>query len=133
LILDTSALVAVFYHEPERNEFLELIAQPPDCGMSIANFLELSMVVERQLGPDASRQVETFFRRAKISLEPVTIEQGYLAHQAYLDFGKGRHPAGLNFGDCLAYALARAKNEPLLYKGQDFPKTDLRSARPESP
>ena len=91
------------------------------------------MVVERQLGPDASRQVETFFRRAKISLEPVTIEQGYLARQAYLDFGKGRHPAGLNVGDCFAYALARAKNEPLLYKGNDFPRTDLRSARPESP
>lgn len=67
--------------------------------MSIANFLELSMVVERQLGPNASRH-----RRAGIVLEPVTVDQGYLARQAFLDFGKGRHPAGLNFGDCFAYA-----------------------------
>ncbi|MBT9585453.1 type II toxin-antitoxin system VapC family toxin [bacterium] len=128
MILDTSALVAVFYHEPEREEFLRLIAEAPACSMSIANFLELSMVVERQLGPDASRQVETFFRRAGISVEPVTVEQGYLARQAFLDFGKGRHPAGLNFGDCFAYALARAMNEPLLYKGNNFLLTDMLSA-----
>ncbi len=97
--------------------------------MSVANFLELSMVVEHQLGPDASRQVDSFFRRAGIALEPVTLDQGYLARQAFLDFGKGRHPAGLNFGDCFAYALARITNEPLLYKGEDFAQTDLSSAR----
>lgn len=129
MILDTSALVAIFYHEPEREDFLKRIAEEASCRMSIANFLELSMVVERQLGPDASRQVETFFRRAGISLEPVTVEQGYLARQAFLDFGKGRHPAGLNFGDCFAYALARMLDEPLLFKGNDFSLTDLKSER----
>lgn len=129
MILDTSALVAIFYNEPERGEFLKKISECPRCRMSVANFLELSMVVEHQLGPDASRQVDSFFRRAGIALEPVTLDQGYLARQAFLDFGKGRHPAGLNFGDCFAYALARITNEPLLYKGEDFAQTDLSSAR----
>ncbi len=128
MILDTSALVAIFYHEPEREEFLRLLSEAPVCAMSIANFLELSMVVEKQLGANASRQVETFFRRAGISLEPVTVEQGYLARQAFLDFGKGRHPAGLNFGDCFAYSLARAMNDQLLFKGDDFSLTDIRPA-----
>ena len=86
------------------------------------------MVVERQLGPDASRQVESFIRRAGITFEPVTIEHAYLARQAFLDFGKGRHPAGLNFGDCFSYALAKALGESLLFKGQDFRLTDVKCA-----
>jgi ribonuclease VapC len=74
------------------------------------------------------RQVEAFFRRAAITIEPVTVEQGDLARQAFLDFGKGRHKAGLNFGDCFAYALAKDLDEPLLFKGKDFAETDIRSA-----
>ena len=75
--------------------------------------------------PDAARQADAFFRRAGIVIEPVTLEQGQLARQAFLDFGKGRHKAGLNFGDCFSYALAKATGEPLLFKGDDFARTDI--------
>ena len=96
--------------------------------MSVATHVELSMVIESQLGPDGTLQAETFLRRAGIVLEPVTVEQGQLASQAFRDFGKGRHPAGLNFGDCFAYALAKATGEPLLFKGKDFALTDIAAA-----
>ena len=77
-------------------------------------------MIESQIGPDASRQCNVFFRRAEILLEPVTVEHAHLARQAFIDFGKGRHPPKLNFGDCFAYALAKAAGEPLLFKGEDF-------------
>jgi len=85
-------------------------------------------VVEGQIGPEAGRQCDVFFRRAEIVIEPVTVEHAHLARQAFLDFGKGRHPARLNFGDCFAYALAKATGEPLLFKGEDFSKTDVKAA-----
>jgi ribonuclease VapC len=127
MILDTSALVAIFYGEPEGGRFAQLIHDADSCSLSVANFLELSMVVETQLGPDAARQIDTLFRRVGIAIEPVTVEHGYLARQAFLDFGKGRHRAGLNFGDCFSYALAKATGEPLLFKGNDFNHTDINS------
>jgi len=77
---------------------------------------------------DGGRQVDVFLRRADIAIEPVTVEHGNLARQAFLDFGKGRHPAGLNFGDCFAYALAKATGEALLFKGRDFSQTDIAAA-----
>jgi ribonuclease VapC len=86
------------------------------------------MVIEKQLGPDGMRQAEAFFRRAGIAIEPVTVDQGELARQAFLDFGKGRHKAGLNFGDCFSYALAKVTGEPLLFKGGDFGETDIAAA-----
>lgn len=132
MIIDTSALVAIFYDEPEREEFVRRIYQADRCSLSVASFLELFMVVEKQLGADASRQVESFLRRSSIVLEPVTVEQAYLARQAFLDYGKGRHPAGLNFGDCFSYSLAKALDQPLLFKGEDFNRTDVRSARQAS-
>ncbi|HXM43909.1 MAG TPA: type II toxin-antitoxin system VapC family toxin [Bryobacteraceae bacterium] len=85
-------------------------------------------MVEGQIGPEAGRQCDVFFRRAEIVIEPVTVEHAHLARQAFLDFGKGRHPARLNFGDCFAYALAKATGEPLLFKGEDFSKTDVKAA-----
>ena len=130
MILDTSALVAILYGEPEREPFIRAIHDAESCRLSIANFVELSIVIERQLGPDAARQADAFIRRAGIVPEPVTIEHGLLARQAYLDYGKGRHPAGLNFGDCFAYALAKASRQPLLFKGQDFARTDIEPALP---
>jgi ribonuclease VapC len=129
MILDTSALSAIFFGEPERQVYAKLIHDADRCRMSAANFVELAMVIERQLGPEAGRQCDMFFRRAGIVIEPVTVEHAHLARQSFLDFGKGRHPAGLNFGDCFAYALAKATDEPLLYKGMDFSKTDVRAAR----
>jgi ribonuclease VapC len=128
MILDTSALVAVLYGEPEGRDFVERIHAADVCRISVANHVELSMVVESQLGPDGTRQADAFLRRAGVVVEPVTIEQGDLARQAFLDFGKGRHKAGLNFGDCFAYALARARAEALLFKGDDFSLTDIRRA-----
>lgn len=125
MIVDTSALVAVLYDEPEGLRFTEIIHDAEICRLSVANYLELSIVVEKQLGPDGSRQAETFLRRAGIIIEPVTVEQGVIARQAFLDFGNGRHKAQLNFGDCFAYALAKAMDEPLLFKGTDFSETDL--------
>ena len=128
MILDTSALVAVLYGEPEARDFVERIRAADVCRISVANHVELSMVVESQLGPNGTRQADAFLRRAGVVVEPVTTEQGDLARQAFLDFGKGRHKAGLNFGDCFACALARATGEALLFKGDDFALTDIRRA-----
>ncbi|MFS8048346.1 type II toxin-antitoxin system VapC family toxin [Rhizobium sp. BR 314] len=128
MIIDTSAMVAILYGELEAAAFTRLIHDSAANRISVANYLELSMVIEKQLGPEGMRQADAFFRRAVINIEPVTVEQGHLARQAFLDFGKGRHKAGLNFGDCFAYALAKDFGEPLLFKGNDFTETDIRSA-----
>ena len=128
MIVDTSALVAILYREPEAVRFVEAIHDAPLSKISVANYVELAIVVERQLGADGMRQAEAFFRRAGLVIEPVTLEHGELARQAFLDFGKGRHRAALNFGDCFAYALAKATGEPLLFKGDDFSMTDIRAA-----
>ncbi len=125
MILDTSALVAILYGEPEAAIYTQLIYNADICRISVANYVELSMVVENQMGAAGMRQVQTFFKRAGIVIEPVTLEQGELAQQAFVDFGKGRHKASLNFGDCFAYALAKSTGEPLLYKGNDFIQTDI--------
>ncbi len=128
MILDTSAMVAILYREPEAADFARLIHDAEVCRISVASYVELSMAVENQLGPEGMRQTETFIRRAGIVIEPVTVDQGEHARQAFLDFGKGRHKAGLNFGDCFSYALAKATGEPLLFKGSDFGQTDIKPA-----
>jgi len=125
MILDTSALAAIFFGEPEAALYTQLIHEADRCRISAPNFLELSIIIESQIGPDAGRQCDAFFRRAGIIIEAFTVEQAYLARQAFLDFGKARHPAGLNFGDCFSYALAKITGEPLLFKGEDFKKTDI--------
>ena len=111
MILDTSALAAIFFGEPEAVLYTQLIHGADRCLMSAANFVELCIVIESQIGPDAGRQCDAFFRRAGIVIEPVTIEQAHLARQAFLDFGKGRQAAGLNFGDCFAYGFPAALQE----------------------
>lgn len=128
MIVDTSALAAILFGEPEAERYIGIIHRADHCLISVANFVELALVVESQLGLEAGRQCDVFFRRAGIVIEPVTVEQGHLARQAFLDFGKGRHPAGLNFGDCFAYALAKFTGEALLFKGEDFAKTDIQAA-----
>jgi ribonuclease VapC len=128
MILDTSALVAILYKEPEAAAFARAIHDADACRMSVANYVELAMVVESQLGPEGMQQAQTLIRRAAIAIEPITIDHGELARQAFLDFGKGRHKAGLNFGDCFSYALAKATGEPLLFKGNDFSQTDIEAA-----
>lgn len=128
MIIDTSALAVIFFGEAEQEDFVRRIHDAEDCRISVVNHLELFMVIEYRLGAESSRQVDHFLDRAQITVEPVTLEQGRLARQAFLDFGQGRHPAGLNFGDCFAYALARATGRPLLFKGEDFAATDIASA-----
>jgi ribonuclease VapC len=128
MILDTSALAAIFFGEPERAAYTELIHDTDRCLISAANFVELFMVIEGQIGTEAVHQADLFFRRARIEIAPFTAEQAYIARQAFHDFGKGRHRAGLNLGDCFAYALAKITGEPLLFKGEDFKRTDVLSA-----
>lgn len=128
MIVDTSAVVAVLFDEDDAEMYARALSEAESRRMSAANFVEAAMVVEIQTKAEGSRQFDAFFRRAGIVVEPVTEEQAHVARQAYADFGKGRHPAGLNFGDCFAYALAKVTGEPLLFKGRNFSKTDIRAA-----
>lgn len=128
MIVDSSALLAVLFNERDAETYARAITVADGCRISAANFVEVAIVVEAQTQKSGSRQFDAFFRRAGIVIEPVTEDHAHAARQAYTDFGKGRHPAGLNFGDCFAYALAKATGEPLLFKGEDFKKTDITSA-----
>jgi ribonuclease VapC len=132
VIVDTSALIAILYGEQEAPIFAEIIHKADVCRLSVASYVELTIVVEKQLGPEGTRHAENFVRRAGIQIEPVTLEQGLIARQAFFDFGKGRHRAALNYGDCFPYALAKAVDEPLLFKGNDFSQTDVESALPRA-
>ena len=128
MILDTSAVIAILFYEEDAEKYARALAEADSRRMSAVSFVETAIVIEAQTQREGNSQFDAFFRRAGITIEPVTEEQAYLARQAFLDFGKGRHPASLNFGDCFAYALSKVTGEPLLFKGQDFSKTDLRFA-----
>ncbi|HEY2884959.1 MAG TPA: type II toxin-antitoxin system VapC family toxin [Rhizomicrobium sp.] len=128
MIVDSSAILAILFNESDAESYAHAITDADVCRISAANFVEVAIVVEAQTRASGSRQFDAFFRRAGIVIEPVTEEQAHIARQAYMDFGKGRHKAGLNFGDCFAYALARTTGESLLFKGDDFKKTDVISA-----
>jgi len=128
MIVDSSAILAILFNEDDAERYARAITDADACRISAANFVEVAIVVEAQTKATGSRQFDAFFRRAGIVIEPVTEEQAHIARQAYTDFGKGRHKAGLNFGDCCAYALAKTSGETLLFKGEDFKKTDIASA-----
>jgi len=128
MIVDTSAVLAILFQEKDAASYSRVIGDAELCRISAANYVEAAMVVERQIPNGGGSQFDAFCRRAHVVIEPVTEEQAHIARQAYLDFGKGRHPAGLNYGDCFAYALAKVTGEPLLFKGQDFRRTDIQSA-----
>jgi ribonuclease VapC len=125
MILDSSSLVAILANEPDAESFIQAISQAAGCRISAGTFIELSIVIESQFSVEVLHQCDALFRLVGIVIEPVTAEQAHIARQAFHDFGKGRHPAGLNFGDCFAYALAKLTGEPLLFKGNDFNKTDI--------
>ena len=129
MIVDSSAILAILFAEPDAAVFAKAISEADACKISAATFVEVAVVVEAQTKDRGSRQLDAFLRRAGFVIEPVTEEQAHLARQAYSDFGRGRHPASLNFGDCFSYALAKASGEALLFKGNDFSKTDIVSAR----
>src|SRR3546814_19030768 len=114
MILDTSALVAILYREPEAATFAQAIHDADACRISLASYVQLSMVIERQLGPEGMRPTEAFFRRAGITLDPVTLDHADLARHAFLDFGQGSHHAGGPCGHVFFYHQANATHEPPL-------------------
>jgi ribonuclease VapC len=129
MIVDSSALVAILRQEPDARLYARTLRQYPERRISAANWLEVAMVVDGSRSPKASRRFDALMAKAGLVIEPVTEEQARIAREAFRDFGKGSgHPARLNFGDCFAYALAKARDEPLLFKGGDFPHTDVRPA-----
>ena len=125
MVIDTSALLAILQDEPERRSFNEAIEAAESRVMSVASYVEASLVIEARHGAEGVRELDRFVDRAGIELVGVDVEQGKMARDAFSRFGKGRHAAALNFGDCFAYALARTLAQPLLFKGDDFSKTDL--------
>lgn len=129
MIIDTSAIIAILFNQDDAESYAKTIAGADSCRISAATFVETAVVVEAQTKNSGGRQLDAFIRRAGITIEPVTEEQAHIARQAFIDFGKGRHPAGLNYGDCFSYALSKAAREPLLFKGKDFAKTDLSPAQ----
>ena len=129
MVIDSSALVAILFGEPEAGGFVDAIAEAESRLMSAANLLEAAIVVDNQIGPEAGRQLDRFVEQARIEIAPVTERHARIARQAYLDYGRGNHPAKLNFGDCFAYALAKATGEAVLSKGDDFEQTDIKAYR----
>ncbi len=125
MVLDTSALLAVLFDEPERRAFNEKIAAASPRLISAVSFVETSIVLAVKRGDAAVRELDLFLARAAVEIVPLDADQGRVARRAYSLYGKGRHPAGLNFGDCFAYALAKTTGEPLLFKGSDFTQTDV--------
>jgi ribonuclease VapC len=126
VIVDTSALIAILRDESDAKTFAMAIAGADRRRLSAANYVETAIVIDGSRNPIASRHFDDLLREAEIVIEPVTEEQARIAREAYRDFGRGSgHPAGLNFGDCFAYALAKALREPLLFKGDDFGYTGI--------
>lgn len=129
MIVDTSAVVAVLKDEDDADLYADALARATAPKLSAATFVELSVVVDATRDPVLSRRLDDVLAVAEVTVEPFTPEHAALARQAYRDYGRGTgHPARLNLGDCFSYALARATGEPLLFKGDDFSATDLRSA-----
>lgn len=125
MIVDTSAIVAVLRAEPEGPDFAKAIEASQSRHVSAVSYVEAAVVIDSGRDAVASRRFDDFFRVSRIAIEAVTPKQAEIARQAYRDFGKGRHKAGLNLGDCFAYALAKEMDEPLLFKGNDFNRTDI--------
>ena len=125
MVIDTSALLAILQNEPERRAFNEAIEAADTRAVSVATFVEASIVIEARYGAEGVRDLDLFIERAGIELVDVSVAEGRAARRAYARYGKGHHAAGLNFGDCFAYALATERGEPLLFKGVDFSKTDV--------
>ena len=128
MIVDTSAVLAVLFGEPDAEHYERAIAEATRCRMSAANFLETAIVLESRTDAEAGHELDYFLEKAPIEVTPVTSEHAQAARQAWRLFGKGNHPAGLNFGDCFSYALAAATGEHLLFKGRDFSLTDIEAA-----
>lgn len=125
MIVDSSALVAILLAEAERVQFLEILVTAPQRSMSAANYLEAAIVFDRRAKGRPVLQLDAVVEATQIEIEPVTAAQARIAREAYQRFGRGNHPAALNFGDCFAYALAKETGRALLFKGTDFGQTDI--------
>lgn len=128
LIVDASALLAILMDEPERRQFRALIAQSSSAEISPVNYLEICLRIDRGDMPEIADALEPLLGRLGMTIATVGPEQAYLAREAFQRYGKGKHAAKLNLGDCFAYALAKARGEPLLFKGDDFRHTDVEAA-----
>lgn len=125
MVVDTSAVLAILFEEPETTAYAQSIENDPAPLISAASVFEAGIVLIRRHGPEARHDLQDLIEQGGMQIEPVTAEQAELALDAYQRFGKGRHSAALNFGDCFAYALAKATGQPLLFKGTDFSQTDI--------
>ena len=128
MVIDTSALVAMLTDEPEAELFEAAVAADPGRLMSTASYLEAAIVIETRFGEAGGRELDLWLHRAGVDLVAVGADQAQVARTTYRRFGKGRHRAGLNYGDCFAYALAASSGQPLLFKGEDFAHTDIVAA-----
>jgi ribonuclease VapC len=128
MIVDASALLAIIFDEPDRTLYNRALSDSLDeLAISPINLVEAAIRADRH-SPEASEALDEIVRISRIELAEITMEQTHLAREAYRRFGKGNHPARLNLGDCFAYALAKARGEPLLFKGDDFRQTDIEAA-----
>jgi ribonuclease VapC len=128
VVIDTSALIAILFGEPEALLFSRAVADASRKLISAFNVLETGIVIEARKGESGGREFDLLLHRAQIEIVAINADQAELARAAWRKYGKGNHPAGLNIGDCCAYALAKHSGEPLLFKGDDFSKTDIRAA-----
>jgi ribonuclease VapC len=125
MVVETSAVLAILLEEPEAAELAQLIEDDPAPLISAASVVEAGIVLVSRHGLEARGDLQDFLEQGGLQVEPVTAEQAELALDAYQRYGKGRHRTGLNFGDYFAYALGKATDQPLLFKGQDFSQTDI--------
>lgn len=128
MVIDTSAIVAIFFNEPDAVTYRERIADDPIRLISAATLLETALVIEGRFGEAGGAELDLWLHKAAIEVVTVTAETADQARRAWRRYGKGRHPAALNYGDCFSYALAALSGEPLLFKGDDFAKTDILAA-----
>ncbi|RFB78222.1 type II toxin-antitoxin system VapC family toxin [Methylovirgula sp. 4M-Z18] len=128
MVIDTSAIVAIAFNEPEAKSFRERIADDPVRLISAATILEAAMVIETRQGEAGGGELDLWLHKAKVEIVAVTADHADQARRAWRRYGKGRHAAALNFGDCFSYALASLTGEPLLFKGNDFAQTDIVAA-----
>ena len=125
MVIDTSVIIAIVQDEPDARALTERISEARVRLISAVSVLEAGIIAESRKGPDGAGDLDALLRRFEMDVVPFDAEQAGVAREGFRRFGKGNHPAGLNFGDCAAYALARVSGEPLLFKGNDFARTDI--------
>jgi len=129
MVIDTSALVAMLTDESDAEQLEGCVADDPVRMMSTASYCEAAIVIESRFGESGGRELDLWLHRASVDLVAVDADQADAARAAYRQYGKGRHRAGLNYGDCFSYALAKVSGQPLLFKGDDFGQTDIVAAQ----